>query len=366
MERHHSYLCLALVLAVWSSAAHGSTTTATGISRSLNPAISANGLFVGAYCSEERVHHHHGAEEEAEHVHEHGVGSATGLRVQEVEVQISAFVDPFLKADLVLAVPGGEGLELEEGYVLTQGLPHGLIVKAGKFYAQVGRHNLLHSHQFPFLDPPLVNERLLGGHGLCEAGIGLSYLLPTPWYSEIVAQILNGDTEIFASPEDEDLAYVGHLKSFWDLGEATTLELGGSWAAGNNAHAELSSLAGVDLTVKWRPPRRSRYRGLVWQSEYLFARQNHADETHEEGGFYSLLQYQFARRWWMQGRWDLVGLPKAEDARDWRASAVLAFVPSEFSGLRLQYSQLHEHDEVINQAYLQLNFTIGSHPAHRY
>ena len=182
----------------------------------------------------------------------------------------------------------------------------------------------------------------------------------------VVAQILNGDTEIFASPEDEDLAYVGHLKSFWDLGEATTLELGGSWAAGNNAHAELSSLAGVDLTVKWRPPRRSRYRGLVWQSEYLFARQNHADETHEEGGFYSLLQYQFARRWWMQGRWDLVGLPKAEDARDWRASAVLAFVPSEFSGLRLQYSQLHEHDEVINQAYLQLNFTIGSHPAHRY
>ena len=142
--------------------------------------------------------------------------------------------------------------------------------------------------------------------------------------------------------------------------------MGGSWAAGNNAHSELTSLAGVDVTVKWRPPQRSRYRSLVWQSEYLMARQDHVDETHEEGGLYSLLQYQFARRWWMQGRWDLMGVPKEEEGRDWRASAVLAFVPTEFSGLRLQYSRLHEHDESISQLFVQLNFTIGSHPAHRY
>ena len=41
------------------------------------------------------------------------------MRVQELELQLSAFVDPYLKADLIFAVPGGEGLELEEGYLTS-------------------------------------------------------------------------------------------------------------------------------------------------------------------------------------------------------------------------------------------------------
>lgn len=355
---------VAVALSTRTAAAQDAGASATGISRAFNPAISANGLLIGAFTTDDADHHHEGDVTD-EHAHAHGAGTESGLRVQEVELQLSSFVDPYLKADLILAVPGGEGLELEEGHVTTQGLPGGLTLKAGRFYADLGRHNLLHSHQYPFLDAPLVNERLLGGEGLREDGIGLSWLLPVSWYAELSAQVLDGDNELFASPEGEDLLYLGHLKSFWDLGESTTLELGASAATGINQLEEQTTLAAADLTLKWRPPRRALYRGLIWQSEYLYTREEHPLETRERGGFYSLIQYQFARRWWAQGRYDLYGVPKDED-RDWRASALVSFVPSEFSALRLQYNRLDSEGEQVNQVYVQLNFTIGSHPAHRY
>ena len=330
--------------------------TATGISRSFNPAISANGLFLAAYDSEDGAGLKPG----------HGFGSETGMRVQEVEMQISAFVDPYLKADLIFALPGGEEIELEEGFVTTQGLPLPLTVKVGKFFADLGRHNLLHAHQFPFLDAPLVHQRLLGDEGLNEAGIGVSLLLPTPWFTEVSGQVFDGDNELFASEDGEDLLYVGHLRNFVDMGESATLELGGSFAAGNNRFDKLTSVVGGDLTLKWRSLRRSRGRGLIWQSEYLYSRQNLAGDTKREGGLYSLVQFQFARRWWIQGRYDLFGLPKEDGARVHRGSALLAFVPSEFSALRLQYNHLEEDGKGVNQLFAQLNFTIGSHPAHRY
>jgi len=255
---------------------------------------------------------------------------------------------------------------VEEGFVTTLGLPYSLALKAGKFYAELGRHNLLHAHAFPFIDAPLVSERLLGEEGLNETGLGLSALLPLPWYAELNGQALNGDHELFASPKGRDLLYLGHLKNFWELGPSATLELGSSWAGGNNQEGHTSALAGVDLTLKWRAAG-PRTRALVWQSEYLRARSNLPAGTEKQGGLYSLLQYQFARRWWAQARWDLVGLPRPRGAeRAHRLSGLLALVPSEFSALRLQYSRLDEGGGGTDQVQMQYNFTIGSHPAHRY
>ena len=284
------------------------------------------------------------------------------MRVQEIELQLSAFVDPYLKADLIFAVPGGEGLELEEGYLTSQGLP--VTLKMGRFLAEFGRHNLLHAHQFPFLDAPLVNDRLLGDTGLVDTGISGSLLLPLPWFAEASAQLLNGDGELFASDHGEDLLYVGHVKNFWDLSDVSTLELGISAATGANAADELTSVFGGDLTFKWSAAR-TRSRSLVWQSEYVYARHNRGGARRKEGGLYTLAQFQVAPRWWIQGRYDLFGVPE-EDEKEQRISGLLAFVPSEFSAVRLQYSFLDEEGESVNQVMAQLNFTIGSHPAHRY
>ena len=347
--RTHFY-CLATAaccVALSNASAQDSLSTATGISRSFNPAISANGLFIAAYQSEDG---------------RQAPESATGMRVQEVEVQLSAFVDAYLKADLILAVPGGEGLELEEGFLTSQGWP--VTLKTGRFLADFGRHNRLHSHQFPFLDAPQVNQRLFGDEGLVETGIAASLLLPVPWYSEASAQVLNGDGELFGSVHGEDLLYLGHVRNFWDLSEVATVELGGSAATGANAAAEITSILGADLTLKWSAPR-TRSRSFVWQSEYMYARHNVDGERRREGGLYTLAQLQVARRWWIQARYDLFGLPEADDTVN-RISSLVAFVPSEFSAVRLQYSHLDEVGESENQVMAQLNFTIGSHPAHRY
>ena len=366
-----SLLCLLYsILHVASASAQSSGgATATGTSRAFNPAISANGLFLGVYTSRAHEDEHHEGEEppeeeEHEHGHAHGV-PGTGLHVQETELQLSSFVDPYLKADVILAMHGTEGIELEEGYVTTLGLPGNLTLKTGKFLADLGKHNPLHTHQFAFVDAPLVHARILGGEGLNETGIGVGLLLPTSWYAELSGQILNGDNPVFAAPEGEDLAYLGRLRSCWDLAESTTLELGGSYAAGKNQNEGMSQLAGGDVTIKWRPPRRALYRTLILQAEYLYASQEHASETERVGGFYALAQYQLARRWWAQARWDLFGLPE-EGAREYRISGLLGFVPSEFSSLRLQYNWLDEDHETVNKLFLQYNFTIGSHPAHRY
>lgn len=353
--------------------------TATGTSRSFNPAISINGLFLGFYTSEpfERpsafggLHPHTEGEPEGEshegdtHAHAHGLPENTGLSVQEVEVRFTAFVDAYLKGDVTLAIPGTEGLELEEGYLTTVGLP-GIALKAGKFYAAMGRHNALHTHAFPFIDPPVAHERILGGEGLNEVGLGAGILLPASWYSDLTLQVFNGDNELFSSPGGGDLAYLGRWQNLWDLNDATTLELSGAYAAGKNEHEKLTQLIGGNLTLKWRPLRRARDRGLTFQAEYLQARIDDGADVEKVGGLYALLQVRAARRWWVQGRYDLFGVPELEPWREHRASALLAFVPSEFSAIRLQYNLNRADRKNVHQVALQINFTMGSHPAHEY
>jgi len=52
---------------------------------------------------------------------------------------------------------------------------------------------------------------------------------------------------------------------------------------------------------------------------------------------------------------------------DHKWTIMAALVPSEFSALRLQYSHTQqEFGKDIDQILLQLNYTIGSHPAHKY
>ena len=373
-------ICVLFAILTFSStpAQTSGSSTATGTSRAFNPAISVNGLFLGLHTSEPFArepafgHEHEGEDGHAEndegvhaHAHAHGLPHDTGLSVQEVEVQLSAFVDPYLKGDITLAVPGTEGLELEEGYLTTIGLP-GITLKAGKFYADFGKHNLLHTHAFPFVDPPVVSERILGGEGLNEVGLGMSALLPMAWYSELTFQILNGDNELFDSQNGGDLAYLGRWRNLWDLDDATTLELGGSYSAGRNGHGELTHLIGGDLSIKWRPPRRARDRGLTFQAEYIQARVDDGVDTETVGGFYSFLKVQVSRRWWIQGRYDLFGLPRLQPERESRFCGMLAFVPSEFSTVRFQYNLNHAGSESVHQLVVQLNFTMGSHPAHNY
>ena len=338
-----------------------------GILNAFNPAISVNGLFGGGYSSRPAVTRRLT-----------GLDFQNGFNFQEAEFQFTADVDPYWKANFILAVNRAGNAEIEEGYVTSERLPYDLLprdtsLKLGKFFAGFGKHNLFHAHQFPFIDPPLVNQAVFGDEGLKEPGVGLSYLLPTSWFSEVTFQGLAGENDrLFRASEDAKPrgAYLGHWKNFFDLNDETTLELGNSYIAGRNSDAghRLSQAVGADLTIKWRPLRQSTEKGLVWQNEYIFFQQDRRrDPASRGGGLYSSLQYQFARRWWLQGRYDLLGVPKLDDGRKHRWTTLVALVPSEFSALRLQHSYtIQDRGGPVNLVLLQLSFTIGSHPAHQY
>ena len=340
------------------SSADSAFSTATGLSRTFNPAISVNGLFQGTYRSRDND--------------DPNASVKTGLKVQELELQFSANVDKWLNANIRFTFEDDE-FEIEEAFADVL-LIDRLALRAGQFYTHFGKHNLLHQHQFPFIDAPLVNQEIFGDEGLLEVGTGLNYLVPVPWYSELVFELLEGaNNNLFNAPLNDDFAYLIHSKNLWDLDEDTTLELGGSYVTGRNgatggAANSQSQAAGANFTVKWKPAQRLRYQTLVWQTEYLGSWQEAGPAMPDinKGGLYSYLQYQFQERWWLQGRYDYFGLHRSMGINEkHRYSALVGYVASEFSALRLQYSFLDDlQDE--HQLILQLNFSLGSHPAHLY
>ncbi len=352
--------------------------TSTGVNRLFNPAISLNGLFTGAYRSEDNRKGSSGS----------ALGNEfdTGFDVQELEFNAVAFVDNFLKGVMVLALHDLDAIEIEETYVDFVPFQN-LSIRAGKYFTPFGRHNLLHAHQFPFIDAPLANVAVLGAEdGINEVALGINPILPLPWFSEFNFLIMDGrNDELFDSDFSDDLAYLMHSKNLWDLGENATLELGASYAFGQNGTSfedTRTHVVGGDMTLIWSPLNRTRFRSLIWQSEYLAKFKSGAfDPTtaaaapdEDVGGVYTSIQYQIHQRWWIQGRYGFVGLH--QDARadedTHRYSALLAFANSEFQSIRLQYNFIDFEDngsrgfDEEHQVLLQLNFTIGSHPAHTY
>ena len=90
-------------------------------------------------------------------------------------------------------------------------------------------------------------------------------------------------------------------------------------------------------------------------------------------GWSTYAQFQFARRWWVSGRYDwldgrevidLAGARESAEQSRWGAS--ISWVASEFQALRLEFSSTDDGFDRSNSVFLQYNVTIGSHPAHLY
>ena len=327
----------------------------TGVSRS-NPSISINALMLGRAGNK-------GRGEDSE--------SPNGFQLQELEARFTSNIDAYFRGDVTLAVEREDGefiVEPEEVFVETLSLP-GLTIKSGKFYALLGRHNHLHTHSFPFIDKPLTNETILGEEGLNETGLAVSYLAPTPWYFEIVGQGFSATNEtLFNSPSQDDVAGVLFIKNLWDLSDASTFEFDLGYGNGKNSFDGTTHLYNASMTYKWRPIEKSVSRSFSWTAEFLQSYREKAVEDVKVGGISSWAQWQFARRWWLQGRGEYLGLPKQDPGADRKYSALVGFVPTEYSSLRLQYDHINQDFEEKNERRLslQLNVSLGTHPAHSY
>ncbi|MFN8392329.1 MAG: hypothetical protein U0136_18695 [Bdellovibrionota bacterium] len=337
-----------------------------------------------------------------------------GFSLRNAELALDGAVDPYFKgfANIVLKLDENDetDIELEESYLTTSALPGDLQLKAGQFFANFGRQNSQHPHQWSFVDQPLILTRAFGPEGLRNVGAQLSWLIPTPFYSEVFLGILDGQggtTFLFRNPgePDEDgretvhgratdvralrgpgdLVFTPRIASSFDLTDTQTLVTGVSGAFGPNSTGQDSrtQIYGADVYWKWKPETATAgFPFVAFQSEVVYARFEAGEdlsaalpaETLKDYGTYAQVLWGFEPQWIVGFRADSVdGNGAVSDDSDpfrgerYRLSPVLTFLPSEFSKVRLQYNFDHgAHFGDASSIWMQLEFDLGSHAAHKF
>src|SRR5262249_50191024 len=134
-----------------------------------------------------------------------------GFSLRNAEIAVDGAVDPYFKGfgNIVFKLnkDNETETELEEAYLMSESLPANLQLKAGQFFAAFGRQNSQHPHQWAFVDEPIILNRTLGPDGLRNVGAQLSWLAPTPFYTELTLGVFNGQGGTafgFRNPGDAD------------------------------------------------------------------------------------------------------------------------------------------------------------------
>ena len=159
-----------------------------------------------------------------------------------------------------------------------------------------------------------------------------------------------------------------HLKNFFDLSDNATFEVGLSALTGPNHYGYSTAIAGLDLTLKWKPLQFNTYKSFTWQNEVLMnrARISGTDIIHTFGA-YSYAEYQIEKRWFIGARYDYSGLTDNEQQKEQAGTLLLRFQPTEFQILALQYQYSDwNYAKGVSQVALRAIFGIGKHAAHAY
>jgi hypothetical protein len=333
---------------------------ASAASKILNPDISMIGDFIGAV----------GKANVPPTLEGTTLGPPPALQMHESELGLQAIIDPYARGDFFLTF-GESGVDLEEGYITFTALPGGFVAKVGKFRGDFGKVNTLHNHVLPWIDRPLVTNRLVGGEdGIDDAGLSVTRILPAPKsiFLEGTAQVYRGDSgDVFTSSKRGDVSVLGHLRGYRDITDQTNLDLGVSYARGHNdlGSAFLTDLYGIDATLRWTPLRRTIYHNFVGRAEFFWSHRDELPLTQRAFGFFISGDYRLNRRWTVGGRLDRSGRARATNLIDEGLSAVLTYWPSEFSQVRGQYRFTHfAEDRDGNELLFQFIFVLGAHGAH--
>lgn len=335
---------------------------APNVAASANPNISVIGDFRGLYRS-------------------YGTHNADAV-LKEVEFSFESTIDPYARANFYYSVgqdtkTGKFSSEIEEGYLTTLALPANLQLKVGRFKQNLGRVNPVHTHALPFIDMPDAYVNLFGEEGLKGDGVSLSWLVPNPgFFQELSFEATNvaAESPSFQRSSRNNFLYLGHLKNFWDLSSNSTLELGLTGINGENLHSKITNIAALDFTYKWKPVQFNTYKSLTFQNEFYYSHANLDSSTVNAIGFYSMLNYQIAQRYFLTGRYDYSNKPDLKDFKQQSGSLTLGWYATEFQKIEIgvKYTSMNEaleensFEKHFTQGFLRWIYVIGSHGAHMY
>ncbi len=345
-----------------------------------------------------------------------GVGPGDrSFNLGESELTIAANVDPYFMANFTASVTSDNEIEIEEAYFRTTALPFGFNVKGGQFLSSVGYLNDVHSHNWDFVDLPLVYQAFFNGQ-MAVQGAQVKWVAPLDEVLlEVGTESGNGNyypgTTLTRNGLNGYNAYV-HLGG--DIGDTVAWRTGLSYV---DLHADdrefeepspdggdsTSAFTGssttwiADAELKWTPIGDPRNQYLKLQGEYMQRREDgHLSYLYDasdldgsyrsdQSGWYVQGVYRFLPRWRIGVRYDSMdsgtmriglvqqGLLSPDDfplllpGSPDRTSVMIDWSPTEFSRLRAQYAWDNASaGPTDDEFFLQYIFAIGAHGAHKF
>ncbi|MGB9735325.1 MAG: hypothetical protein ACP5JP_06165 [bacterium] len=324
-----------------------------------------------------------------------GIELHNGFNFRVAELSLYSPVDPYftLYTNIPMDV---NGISVEEAYVVTTSLPAGLQIKGGRFKSNFSRLDAQHMHAWDFSDIALPYRAFLGPEGLGgENGIQLTYLPALSVYLLTGIEVLQGENDLLFGQDASQWphAFSVFIKSSLDTGDYSTIYFGPSVLFGKTRNTNVvqdvevdanSTLYDMEAVWKWKP---SNWQDVIVQGEYLLLNQygdainlttlSNSTLKRIQDGFYIQGIYRIYR-WKFGSRYDMLApffdTFKMENVQQnlrgkpERISGIVQFNPSEFTYIRLQFSQDNSvpGGRVNNEVFLQFDFTIGAHPAHTF
>jgi hypothetical protein len=313
--------------------------------------------------------------------------------VREVEVAVQAAVDPYFRGDVFFGISDLEKISIEQAYLTATALPWGLEVRLGRYLMPVGKQNTTHRHDLHTIDYPYVVQRFFSDEGLKGTGIYASKIFaPFGFYQEVILTAVDRFGEpteglVTIEPVNKKLSGLGYsarLRNYWDLSEASNIELSFSGITGKREQPVLGgeptlatparqSVIGTDFTYRWRPLQQGLYKSFILQAE-LMQQLNEKDPTLElpsgvspDGLLYGgpFARYQLTRRGYLGARFDSFQDEAAAGSATNAISGYLEYFPSEFSKLLVGYERYSPAEgSATDRILLQATFALGPHKPH--
>ena len=329
---------------------------------------------------------------------EAGLESA-GFVLGESEITLSSNIDSYFYGQATLAF--ADSAAVEEAYIQSVAMGDGFTLKFGRFRSSFGYLNAQHPHAWDFADAPLM-YRALFANALKDDGLQINYLLPADLFIQISTELFSGNSFPAGGNIDGGVgASTLSLTFGGDIGTDHAWLLGVShWQANNigerldvadNSFSGDSKIHALNVVYKWSPHGNPLERNFKLQMEYFKRAEdgvitdaistNPSTYNGEQNGGYAQAIYQFMPRWRTGLRLDQLSADNTGNNllvlsdvgvltnghQPQRSSAMIEWIPSEFSRIRLQYNtDQSAAGSTDKQIFVQYTYTLGAHGAHQF